>query len=230
MVEYIGLKEVRDRAIKLEESSSKDLSQILACGLLPRYGILGNTAEHIYNLRMKDVDKENRIINIKEDGKIIRKVKVDDYLINLLEKAYKVEGHKGCRFPDDDYIIKHVLPTRDSYSSRDECLQHLVFNRFNQFKKMCDLGEYSARIFCFLRQIDYLNCIEQSKGECSSRDYINVYFKFKGYINPKEIKDLKIAHRNIKNNESFRVVSRKHKIDKITNEYISNLEKELDAV
>lgn len=230
MVNYIGLKEVRDRAIELEKSSGKDLSQILACGLLPRYGILGNTGEYIYNLKMEDIDRDNRIINIRENGKVIRKVRVDDYLIKILDKAYKVPAAKNCRFQNEGYIIKHVLGTRDAYITRDECLNHLVFNRFNQFKKLCGLQSYSARTFCFMRQLDYLNSIEQSKGKCSSKDYINVYFKFKGYINPGEIKDLKVAHKSMKNEESFKVITRRYKVNKITNEYISNLEKELDAI
>lgn len=230
MVNYIGLKEVRDRVIELEKSSDKDLSQILACGLLPRYGILGNTGEQIYNLKMEDIDKDNRIINIRENGKVVRKVRVDDYLIKILDKAYNVPAAKNCRFEDEDYIIKHVLGTRANHVPREECLRNLVFNRFNQFKSLCDFPNYSARTFYFMRQLDYLNSIEQSKGECSSRDYINVYFKFRGYINPGEIKDLKMAHKSMKNDESFKVAIRRYKMVKITNEYISNLEQELDAI
>lgn len=75
-----------------------------------------------------------------------------------------------------------------------------IKRRFDKFITLCNLYDYTAVSFYFLRQLDYAIYLQKKNGICTGCDYINISYKFKCYVNPYEVLNLKVIHEKTNNN------------------------------
>lgn len=229
-MKYVSLDEVRKRVNKADLDSSNEISQILVCGLLVRYGILGEDYTDIINLKIKHIDNEKNFICIYDEFEIniVRMVKIDQYLLEWLYRANNADNNNNNKLIDSEYILKPLDKFKDKNKS-NKITKATLQSRFDKFLIMCNLYEYTPNSFYILRQIDYAMYLEKKNGCCEAKDYINISYKFHNYINNYEILMLKKVHERVKSNQVFYIDKFKRKdTTKVTERSIKILIDELN--
>lgn len=132
-----------------------------------RYGIKGKDSEEAIRLRMSDINRENNIVNIRdEDNNIIKCIPIDELFINWCENAEEEVDYEG------ECIIKTGQNSR-----KDSITEAVIYNRT---KKACESGGYkrmSLNNLVLSRKIDLILSMRKER-RLTNDDFqqINIIF------------------------------------------------------
>lgn len=135
---YISMKNFEEKVNKMRTKSDWQLIVPLC---ICRYGIKGKDSEDIINLKMSDIDTENKVVYIKDDlGNITKCIPVDEQFIEWCKYANEEEGYEGeniLKFGNDsrgDKITEAVIYSRtkkacESVGEKRISLNNLILSR-----------------------------------------------------------------------------------------------------
>lgn len=129
--------------------------------LLARYGIIGENLEKMINLKWEDIDKENKLVFIKDkEGKVICDLPIDDDFIEYIDKArlFTSENKEGVyetKYIDYGYVLKKAYK-KENKNSTKTIKYASVFNRVNEACKSIEVKRISFKRLLLSRQIEIL--------------------------------------------------------------------------
>lgn len=163
----------------LEELKCSDIDKMML--VLARYGISGQKLVYMCNLKWKQIDKDNMIVNIGDSIKL----PIDERFITYLERAYKCKEYdyktSTLKYIDYGYVIKVSDKSEEHISN----INTLVTRTYSLFKNSgmprIAFGELTT-----WRKFDLLFEILNQKGEVTYDDVKNVLVTLEGkYTNAK---------------------------------------------
>lgn len=228
-MKYIGLKEVREKVDNLSEKVKIENVQVIAVGLAVRYGIYGMNAQELRTLKLDNINKEKKTIELYSlENEYIRTVKVDDYLIKWLELADLTLNHNGLKLNRTKYIFKSSTK-RQSYTTNDMIKVGTIDGRVRKFMELINYEKCKILDWFGLRELDYAECLRKKKGNCTAEDYIKIIYTLQGGVNKLEAMELKIAHLNFIEGKEFQhIILGRRKRTRFTNTYINEIISALD--
>lgn len=193
---FITKKELFDIKQIIEKNSDIEITpQDFLSIILPFYGIYGRECSEISNLKMKDVDKSENKITVRDiDGKE-RVVKVDEKLIDLIVEAYEQTEYKRRKdwvqtFIKTDYVLKSSKTSDEKLSVNGVRLRFTkVLNHYNEIKKGEGRSLLTMKSVITSAKYAKLKELEVKKGNLLDEDFRQMqiefgdnpksYFKFK---------------------------------------------------
>lgn len=154
--------------------------------LLARYGIIGENLDKMINLKWEDIDMENKVVFIYNEGdKRVVDLPVDDKFIEYIKKAKlysespKMEGKNMVRYSDYGYVLKKAYNEKDVENEDKTVKYATVFNRVNDCCKSIGVPRIPFKTLLLSRQIEILLEIRQY-GRLQQKDleYVVKLFNF----------------------------------------------------
>jgi len=150
----------------------------------------GCTSEEIINLRMSDVDEENKMITLTQNDKKIRELEVEISTIELIKDVYAqkiyVENNgemsNNLRLSKpreivinrvEDYILR--IPSKDKFL---KFTSNLITSRMSRMQKYLDSPYLTITTLYQSGMIQSAMDIYKEKGEVDKDDYIDICFRF----------------------------------------------------
>lgn len=188
-------KVLRNKVIDLQEfyefadksyQASGTLKHIIPY-ILCRYGVAGESCSWIINLTWEDIDKEKKVIYIREDGQLITKLPIDDEFILWLDLWYEEskitrinnEGYFGSQYVN--YVLQKSV-NEDSESQTQQMTSAGIQNKFNLACNAINTRRKSVREMVTSRQIDLLLELRKD-GTLSTKELTKVLEITKGKAN-----------------------------------------------
>ena len=125
--------------------------------LLARYGIVGKGLSRIINLKLENINIENKTIEIYEEDKLLV-FPIDDRLIEYIYKAVDLKEHNNLKYIDSGNIIK----VREDYSNSvaDETY---IYNKVTAVFNLKIMPRISFKALELSRKIDFLLDIREER-------------------------------------------------------------------
>lgn len=140
--------------IKLSETKS-DIQNAVPI-ILAYFGCnCGNNLEGMRNLRMSDIDFENKVVYMRLEGSIISVIPVNENFIDFIKKTH-TDASIGQEYVDDDLIIKRTKNTRGDIVSENS-----VYQRCYEFYNSLGIKKISLNDLLKSRKIALLLCIRE---------------------------------------------------------------------
>lgn len=149
--------------------------------LLARYGVIGKENSWLINLKNKDIDLDNNIINIFENNKLISKLTFDDRLKSWIEKAknetgFEVNGKNNSIRVINYYYFGYVL--KSTKPSSKTIKKMAIYGYMNRICNNLNIKKISLSNLLMSRQFDLLDEIREIKGRLTVEDFKNIYEQF----------------------------------------------------
>ena len=157
---------------------------------LKEYQCDGCTSEEIINLRMSDVDEENKTITLTQNDRKTRELEVSASTIELIKDVYAqkiyVENNgemsNNLRLSKpreivinrvEDYILR--IPSKDKFL---KFTSNLITSRMSRMQKYLDSPYLTITTLYQSGMIQSAMDIYKEKGEVDKDDYIDICFRF----------------------------------------------------
>lgn len=132
----------------------------------------GNNLEGMRNLKMSDIDFENKVVYMRLEGSIISVIPVNEDFLNFIKKTH-ADASIGEEYVDDDLIIKRTKNTRGNIVSENG-----VYQRCYEFYNSLGIKKISLNDLLKSRKIELLLDIRK-KHYLTSLDFQGVCSIFK---------------------------------------------------
>ena len=140
--------------IKLSETKS-DIQNAVPI-ILAYFGCnCGNNLEGMRNLKMSDIDFENKVVYMRLEGSLISVIPVNEDFLDFIEKTH-TDASMGQEYVDDDLIIKRTKNTRGDIVSENG-----VYQRCYEFYNSLGIKKISLNDLLKSRKIALLLCIRE---------------------------------------------------------------------
>ena len=140
--------------IKLSETKS-DIQNAVPI-VLAYFGCnCGNNLEGMRNLKMSDIDFENKVVYMRLEGSLISVIPVNEDFLDFIEKTH-TDASMGQEYVDDDLIIKRTKNTRGDIVSENG-----VYQRCYEFYNSLGIKKISLNDLLKSRKIALLLCIRE---------------------------------------------------------------------
>ena len=125
--------------------------------LLARYGIVGKGLSRIINLKLENINTDNKTIEIYEEDKLLV-FPVDDRLIEYIYRAVDLKEHNNLKYIDSGNIIK----AREDYPNLivDEAY---IYNKVTAIFNLKIMPRISFKALELSRKIDFLLDIREER-------------------------------------------------------------------
>ena len=157
--------------IKLSETKS-DIQNAVPI-ILAYFGCnCGNNLEGMRNLKMSDIDFENKVVYMRLEGSLISVIPVNEDFLDFIEKAH-TDASMGQEYVDDDLIIKRTKNTRGDIISENS-----IYQRCYEFYNSLGIKKISLNDLLKSRKIALLLCIRE-RHYLTSLDFQGICSIFK---------------------------------------------------
>jgi integrase len=189
---YIPKSEIRQLEQKLTNMQDRLIIELIGV-----YGIRGrnekkNTHEELINLKISDVDWENKALYITRNNGEFRQVPVDDYTLDLIKSVlsetvyYFNNGYKstpnefgeyernikGYPINPTDYIFR--TPGKTKGLCNEPVDQQLFTNRVQKIQEWLGKPYLTISNIYFSAIIEFAKKLKEQKGELTKEDYIRI--------------------------------------------------------
>lgn len=158
----------KENLIELIELDPDYINRFFIMGIY--YGIKGDKLSDLVNLKIEDLNEDDKTVTLRSG----RKVKVDDYFIDLMKKANAVEEYKQNRvtnhrkptqnmYVKNGYIIKSCAVSKELYDNKP-IVPKFITNRLQKFKKEFDADFISISSLHKNGLINYIKEKYESQG------------------------------------------------------------------
>ena len=152
--------------IKLSETKS-DIQNAVPI-ILAYFGCnCGNNLEGMRNLKMSDIDFENKVVYMRLEGSLISVIPVNEDFLDFIEKTH-TDASMGQEYVDDDLIIKRTKNTRGDIVSENG-----VYQRCYEFYNSLGIKKISLNDLLKSRKIALLLDIRKQR-KLSTLDFQGV--------------------------------------------------------
>ena len=157
--------------IKLSETKS-DIQNAVPI-ILAYFGCnCGNNLEGMRNLKMSDIDFENKVVYMRLEGSLISVIPVNEDFLDFIKKTH-TDASIGQEYVDDDLIIKRTKNTRGDIVSENG-----VYQRCYEFYNSLGIKKISLNDLLKSRKIALLLCIRE-RHYLTSLDFQGICSIFK---------------------------------------------------
>lgn len=185
---YISKSEVRELQKQLINPQDRLILELLTWGIRGRTEI-GNTHEELINLKVNDIDYQNKAITLTNNDGEIRLVYIDDYTLDLIKQVIAQQDYvcsNGKISAKSKSRSSRILPVnktqyvfRTPGKNRFGRVDHQLFDRKVQLmRKWLEKPYLSIGNLYDSAMIDEAKRIKEEKGELTRDDYIRINEKF----------------------------------------------------
>lgn len=125
--------------------------------IIARYGMVGTDLSRIINLKWEDVDRENKIVKIEEEGNILV-FPIDDDFIRWIDRAYDTTDDGKYDYLDEGKVIK----VRSDYPN-DQVDNNYIYNKVIIVFNLGILNRISFKNLELSRKFDILLDIRKER-------------------------------------------------------------------
>lgn len=195
---YISLQENRELQSLLANDQDKSFIELLGLGVRGRTE-KGNTLEEMVNLRVKDIDFEQKVLNLTNNDGEIRPLTVDDYTLELLKRTinqnfylnnngFKTKANengvyeqtdKGLIINPTEYVFR--VPGKNKHSKAD---YQLIASRIQRIQGWLQKPYLTISNLYFSALVSYAKKLKEEKiargekGNLAKKDYIRINERF----------------------------------------------------
>ena len=132
----------------------------------------GNNLEGMRNLKMSDIDFENKVVYMRLEGSLISVIPVNEDFLDFIKKTH-TDASMGQEYIDDDLIIKRTKNSRGGVISENS-----VYQRCYEFYNSLGIKKISLNDLLKSRKIALLLCIRE-RHYLTSLDFQGICSIFK---------------------------------------------------
>ncbi|WP_195618867.1 hypothetical protein [Clostridium paraputrificum] len=147
---YSMLEEAEKTEVKKDKDSDVIQLHLILPILLFRYGIIGDKASWAINVKYRDVDFDNKCVNIVDEntGELTTSIPIDDRFLKYIDDAYNKKAEQGS-VSDDDFILTSAKGNKPLLSTG-------VYNKVKVFCNALDIDRISPTDLKKSRQLDLM--------------------------------------------------------------------------
>jgi len=190
---YIPKSEIRELEELLTNEQDKLIIELLSWGVRGRTE-KGNTLEELINLKVSDVNFEDKTLYLTNNDGELRPLDVDDFTLNLIKKTIDKSFYffnngfkgtknehgeydkteKGFQINQTEYVFR--VPGKNKFKQADH---QLFANRIQRIQTWVERPYLTISAMWFSSMIDYAKSLKEAKGEeLDKKDYIRINERF----------------------------------------------------